>query len=413
MKTYILVLCAIALTACSNDSREKTDARSQGHEAAAADFARGPHDGRLLADGDFAVEITTFESGVPPEFRLYLYDNGKPLAPTEAEVRIALTRLDGETNTYTFTAQSDFLRGNGVVHEPHSFDVQVTAQRPRGRGSRWEYSSYEGRTTIADSTAASMGVETRPSGPSTLKEQLVLSGTVQADPTRVSEVRARYPGIIREVLVAPSGNVQKGAALVQIQSNESLQNYPLLAPISGTLVEHRARVGEATGTEPLFTIMDASRVWVELDVFPKDLDSVRTGQAVEVFDLDERPIATGPIVRMGTLAKHGSQSVQARVVIDNASRALRPGQFVTARVNVAQHTVEVAVDREALQKFRDFDVVFEKVGETYEVRMLELGRSDATHVEVLSGLKPGAHYVARNSYLIKADIEKSGASHDH
>lgn len=274
-------------------------------------------------------------------------------------------------------------------------------------------SEHAARTTILDSTAAAMGVETRTAGPATLKEQLALSGTVQAEPTRVSEVRARYAGVVREVLVAPSSRVQKGAILAQIQSNESLQNYPLTAPIAGTLIEHRARIGEATGAEPLFTIMDISRVWVEFDVFQKDLDSVQPGQAVEVLDLDQRPLATGSIAWLGTLATHGSQTVQARVVIDNAAGALRPGQFVTARVAVAEYAVPVAVEREALQRLRDADVVFEKIDEVYEARLLQLGRGDATHVEVVSGLEAGAQYVARNSYLIKADIEKSGAGHDH
>ena len=67
----------------------------------------------------------------------------------------------------------------------------------------------------------------------------------------------------------------------------------------------------------------------------------------------------------------------------------------------------------SLQRFRDFDVVFAQVGETYEVRMLELGRRDGRFIEVLEGLEPGTTYVTENSYLIKADIEKSGASHDH
>ncbi len=49
----------------------------------------------------------------------------------------------------------------------------------------------------------------------------------------------------------------------------------------------------------------------------------------------------------------------------------------------------------------------------YEVRMLDLGRADEEWVEVLGGLKVGTEYVTENSYLIKADIEKSGASHDH
>jgi cobalt-zinc-cadmium efflux system membrane fusion protein len=409
MKSYILIFCLAALTACSRED----PVEDHGHDDAAAQFERGPHNGRLLEHGNFALEVTIFETGVPPQFRVYLYEDGKPLPPSSATMNATLTRLDGEINEYTFTAESDFLRGSGVVEEPHSFDVEISAQRPGKEPGRWTYASHEGRTQIADATAQSMGVETRPARPAILREQVLLSGTVHADPTRVSEVRARYAGVIREVFVQPSSTVQKGSTLAQIQSNESLQNYPLVAPISGALIEHRARVGEATGDATLFTIMDTSRVWVELDVFQKDLALVRPGQAVELLDLDEQPVATGTIARMGTLATHGSQSVQARVVIDNAKGALRPGQFVTARVNVAEHEVALAVEREAIQKFRDFDVVFEKVGDAYEVRMLELGRSDATHVEVTGGLKPGAQYVARNSYLIKADIEKSGASHDH
>jgi cobalt-zinc-cadmium efflux system membrane fusion protein len=51
--------------------------------------------------------------------------------------------------------------------------------------------------------------------------------------------------------------------------------------------------------------------------------------------------------------------------------------------------------------------------ETYEVRMLTLGKRDDQWVEVIEGLKPGTEYVTGNSFLIKADIEKSGASHDH
>ena len=66
-----------------------------------------------------------------------------------------------------------------------------------------------------------------------------------------------------------------------------------------------------------------------------------------------------------------------------------------------------------MQSFRDFTVVYAQVGDTYEVRMLELGRRQGALVEVLSGLAVGERYVAENSFLIKADIEKSGASHDH
>ena len=101
------------------------------------------------------------------------------------------------------------------------------------------------------------------------------------------------------------------------------------------------------------------------------------------------------------------------MVLDNAEGRVRPGQFVRGVVTVAEHPVELAVRQGAIQKFRDFQVVFARIGETYEVRMLDLGRADADWVEVTGGLKPGTEYVIENSYLIKADIEKSGASHDH
>jgi cobalt-zinc-cadmium efflux system membrane fusion protein len=105
--------------------------------------------------------------------------------------------------------------------------------------------------------------------------------------------------------------------------------------------------------------------------------------------------------------------VTARVVIDNADGRWTPGQFIEGQVTVAETAVDLAVPLSALQTFREFDVVFARFGETYEVRMLELGRRDAERVEVLGGLMPGTEYVAENSYLVKADIEKSGASHDH
>ena len=82
-------------------------------------------------------------------------------------------------------------------------------------------------------------------------------------------------------------------------------------------------------------------------------------------------------------------------------------------MSIATHDVPLAVKRSGVQGFRDFQVVFAKFGDTYEVRMLEFGISDSDWLEVTDGLAAGTEYVTENSYLIKADIEKSGASHDH
>jgi cobalt-zinc-cadmium efflux system membrane fusion protein len=75
--------------------------------------------------------------------------------------------------------------------------------------------------------------------------------------------------------------------------------------------------------------------------------------------------------------------------------------------------VPLAVRREAIQTFRDWNVVYLTDGHTFQAIPVELGRRDANYVEVLSGLSIGDRYVARNSFIVKADIEKSGATHDH
>ena len=90
-----------------------------------------------------------------------------------------------------------------------------------------------------------------------------------------------------------------------------------------------------------------------------------------------------------------------------------PGMKIEGNVVVNNKDVPLAVRTKALQRFRDFTVVFAKIGDTYEVRMLDLGRQTEKWTEVLGGIKPGQEYVTENSFIIKADIEKSGASHDH
>ena len=104
---------------------------------------------------------------------------------------------------------------------------------------------------------------------------------------------------------------------------------------------------------------------------------------------------------------------KARVVLPNPHGEWRPGLFVNVELTTEEMTVPVAVRAEALQTFRDWNVVFIQAGDRYEVRPLELGRRDDAFVEVLSGLAAGQRYVAKNSFVLKADVLKAGASHDH
>ncbi|MEX2122952.1 MAG: efflux RND transporter periplasmic adaptor subunit [Woeseia sp.] len=401
-----MLLAVVVVFDWSADSRP-----SESHAHDEAEPEAGPHDGRLLEEGDFSLEVTIFENGVPPEFRLYAYRNGQPLAPDDISAGIELQRLGGSRDAFSFSPENDYLRGNGTVREPHSFDVHVTATAS-GREHRWTYESHEGRTQISHRAAEASGIEVELAGPATIVETIDLTGTIQTDPGRVSRVRPRFAGIVTDVHRTIGDYVQAGESLASVETNESLRSIPVTAPISGLIVQRDVQAGQVTGTEPLFVIADLSEVSAQLDVFGNQTAAVRPGQRAEIRTLDGADLA-GTIDWISPLVSHGSQSVRARVALANSDQRLSPGQFIQASVIAAEVEVPLAVKRSALQRFRDFEVVFARVDDVYEVRMLELGRMDSEHAEVLSGLDVGETYVTGNSYLIKADIEKSGASHDH
>jgi cobalt-zinc-cadmium efflux system membrane fusion protein len=412
-RCLIALLVTLLIAGGCDTEHSPNDDHGHAHEAEAEeDYERGPNNGRLLRDGDFALEITIFETGVPPEFRVYPYRSDMPVEPAEVDLVIELGRLGGRVDRFEFEPQDDFLRGNGVVLEPHSFDVSVTAGSG-GRQYEWAYESHEGRTQIDSSVADAMGIAVSAAGPASIRETIAVQGTLKPDPDAVTEVRGRFSGLVQSLAKTVGDTVRKGEQLARIQSNESLQSYTITAPVSGTIIERHASVGSMATDDPIYVIADTTRLVADFKIFSRDLGQVEVGQLVTVSNLDGGMEAETTVERILPTVDPGSRAATARTLIDNSNQHWRPGEFVRGVITVATTDVPLAVRESGLQAFRDFTVVYARVGDTYEVRMLDLGRRDGEYVEVLGGLEPGTEYVTGNSYLIKADIEKSGASHDH
>lgn len=410
----LLLLSMLGLVACGHASAPQAD--GHGHaEAHEESLVKGPHGGRLLQSGDFALEVTIFERGVPPEFRVYPSFKGKPLPPDQVRLSMTLSRINGlpsgKTDRQDFTPRNDYLLGSQEVYEPHSFAVKAVAQHA-GRTHEWNYDSPEGRVRIAADMAQAQDLKTAIAGAGAIRETVSLYGSIQPDAERQRAVTARFPGIIRSVPVQAGDRVKAGQALATVESNESLQVYAVTAPIAGTVTRRNTNPGEATGSEALFEVADFASVWAELSVFPRDRGRLARDQAVEVSAADGTATGSGRIRYLSPVGA-ANQALLARVVLDNGAGQWTPGQFVNARVTVAEAPATTVVPLAALQTFRDWDVVFVVDGETYQAQPVQLGRRDASHAEILAGLAPGARIVVANSYLVKADIEKSGASHDH
>jgi len=378
---------------------------------AEAEMPEGPNGGRLLEKGALAVELAIVAGGVPPEFRAWTTLNGEPLPPSDVSLSVETTRLGGVVERFEFAPEMDYLHSTAPVPEPHSYEVTVAVQA-RGQSAQWDYETYEGRTMIPERIAREAGLEVEAVGPRVIRKSVMLTGTVQANPARLANVRPRFAGVVTQINVDVDQMVRRGQQLAMLETNESLRSVPITAPIGGLVVNRDVQIGQVTGNQALFTIADLSEVWVILDVFGRKLSQVKEGMLVEVGTLEgDRFEAT--VDHVSPLMSHGSQSAHARLTVENSAGLLRAGQFVDGRVILEEAEVPLAVRRDALQTFLDVDAVFVRVGEIYEVRMLELGRHDDEYVEVLGGLRAGDEYVTRNSYLVKADIEKSGASHDH
>jgi cobalt-zinc-cadmium efflux system membrane fusion protein len=300
-----------------------------------------------------------------------------------------------------------------IVGEPHSFDVEVLATI-EGKSLHWSYPSYEGRTVIAAQIAETTGIRVAPAGPGTIADEHVVQGLLTPVEGTLARVTARFPGPIRHLTANVGDSVRAGEVLATIESNLSLTEYDVGAPIGGVVLSRQATLGAvASESMPLYEIADLSRLWVDLHLFGGDAQHIRAGVPVEVTRLTDGATARTRLERVLPGTATASQSTVARATIANADGLWRPGSAVKARITVAQQPADLVVPLSALQQFRDWDVVFIRIGDTYEVRPVELGQRDAQQVEVLSGIAAGDAVVVEQSYLVKADIEKSGATHDH
>ncbi len=381
------------------------------HSDAEADYATGPQGGRLLSESDFSLEITIYESGVPPEVRVFAYQNDKPVKPDDVTLNITLHRLGEKPEEIAFQAEDDYLFGEQTIVEPHSFEVEVEA-RYDGNTYQWRYQSFEGRTQLNERLVKKSGIQTETAAAQTIATTNTLFGVIDVPEDRIFRVHAPYLGTVESVDISTGDRVEKGQPILRVKNQQTLQSYRVNSPATGEVTKRAVTVGEHTGGNMLVEIADLSKVWVALSMFPQDIEQLRTGMAVTVFDLHGHERASGELTYIAPQMS-GGHIARARAVIDNSDGYWRPGMHVKAEVSVDETTTPVAVKRSAIQNLFDRPVVFIQVGEIFEARPVDLGRHGREYVEVINGLSAGMEYVTENSYLLKADILKDGASHSH
>lgn len=281
-----------------------------------------------------------------------------------------------------------------------------------GEREEGHHEESNGRIALTPEQIEASGIRLAQAGPAGIRETLPLYGTIAPNAERVRAVAARFPGVIRDVTKKIGDPVREGEKLARVEANESLETYAITAPIAGVVTARNANPGEQTGDKTLFTVADLSTVWVELSLFPRDVAKVRLGQGVRVKSPDTGLAADGKVVYVAPFGLAANQTITARVLLDNPERLWAPGLYVTADVTLAESTVPLAIQNEAVQTLEGRSAVFVQVAEGFEPRDVRLGRSDGEFAEVLAGLKAGDTYVASNSFILKAELGKGEAEHE-
>lgn len=288
------------------------------------------------------------------------------------------------------------------------------AHDDHGHEEHGHHESFEGRTRIAPDVAERSNIVTAPAGPATIRERHEAFGVLTPIEGRHARIGARFDGLVKAVDAGVGEAVREGQRLALIESNQGLSEYPLIAPLDGVVLTRNIEAGEVVSSGAVvFEVADLRELWVDLHVFGVDADRLEPGLPLQVSDIARDKSVETHIQRVLPTTATASQSTIARGVLDNADGRWRPGAAILAEVTLSEIPVELAVPLDALQTLRDRDVVFERVGDEYEARPVDLGRRDGRHVEVLAGLRQGAEVVIGQSYLIKADIEKAGVTHAH
>ncbi|RYZ07564.1 MAG: efflux RND transporter periplasmic adaptor subunit [Myxococcales bacterium] len=200
---------------------------------------------------------------------------------------------------------------------------------------------------------------------------------------------------------------QKVAALGGLGAGSELGSRIVRSPIAGTVVERNVSPGQFVDGELVaFKVANLEHLWIELDVFERNLPHVRVGDRAEL-----RPL-TGGVALQGTVAKVAStidpetHSAIVRIEVPNRDRQLRIGQAVKATLHSSgTEQARPVVPTSAITFVDGKPTVFVAVGpgEVVVTRVMP-GANDSARTEILSGVKAGDRVVTSGVFALKSEL---------
>ncbi len=190
--------------------------------------------------------------------------------------------------------------------------------------------------------------------------------------------------------------------------------YRITAPYSGTINKKNISKGEALERNAeVFTIADLSSVWIDFNLYQKDLPFIKSGQKISIHIPNLNGDLIGVIDFISPMIGENTRTAFARVILNNSNNSLKPGTFVTGKIKTSQSEKKLLIKKTAIQELDGQKVVFIKRNDNFTVQEIEIGQGGEDYVEILTGLSQEDIYVSTNSFILKAELEKNEISDSH
>jgi cobalt-zinc-cadmium efflux system membrane fusion protein len=193
------------------------------------------------------------------------------------------------------------------------------------------------------------------------------------------------------------------AAIDALKTKSNLSAvFSLNSPISGIVIERNATIGATVGPDAnLFKIINISRVWIDANVFEKDLERVRNGQEVKLT-VPAFPGTTfsGRVIFIATSLDPETRTVKVRTEVQNADGRLKPDMFANVQIITDMNRSAISIPQSAILDDSGKSVVFVAEEGGYKKRQVTAGIKGTDRVEILNGLNAGDKVVVKGSYLL-------------
>lgn len=276
-----------------------------------------------------------------------------------------------------------------------------------------EEEGHDETVPLTDEQIKAAGIQWVTAGPGELNIEVSLPGEVRLNADNLSHIVPRFAGAITQIRKNLGDKVTRGEVLAVIESNESLASYEIKSLTAGTIIQKHATIGEVIPeNSEVFVVANLDTVWIDMNVYPKDLPYMKEGEAVRILGPAKGLESEGKIAYVGPIVSEHTRTAMARVVIPNKNGKWRPGMFVTAKVAVDRLPASIVAPKESVQNVEGKPSIFVKTEKGFLPKPVTLGREDAKNYEIVDGLEAGDQLVTEGAFVLKAEKGKSEAEHE-